>query len=333
MENLKQVVANELLKMERDVVIQILDVIMSNHKNITTDEIKFMMDHVSNEDRDVIFNAAHKFTNPDIVLFMIKEYNIDINKHFLAYELDCELDIFVILLEEGLVLTDEMLKYFMRQQNYMKFFVENYHKYNIDFENLLDIICDSTKSYPMYASYRILLFDTIFKMDTPKFSKKSFENITSLFLRYPFYDKLTFEKLNFLVDIGLDPRENGDYLLCWICRVYNDPKMVDFLVSSCGCNMNMRDSDCLVHSIDNDNHDVSKLLISLGIKITGAVISSCTRKKNYLDLLSDYGLDYEQMLNLYLEYLKKNDFVVRVSTLKIFIDKGVDIISAINKYH
>ncbi|XWV26382.1 putative ankyrin repeat protein L25 [Tupanvirus soda lake] len=112
------------------------------------------------------------------------------------------------------------------------------------------------------------------------------------------------EEIRYMVDSGINPRQNNDEPLVKSCYGYN-VDIVKYFINECGADVNAYDSIGLFNSVDNNTHTITKFLLENGVIVTDKIIYYAIRwfKSESIELFLQYGVDPYRITNILWEYL------------------------------
>jgi len=251
-------------------------------------------------------------------------------------------EILQIFLDNGLIITDEVLKRTFNDVNSIEILIN----YGIGITKLIDYIW--INSIAINKEILDFYFDAITKTSecVPSIS------ITNFLISLSHHEcKLTLDQIKFLVNMGANPRASNDILFLNSCRK-NDLDMINYFLFECGCDVNThyidvsgRRKDALIILLESlqdrtikyleigssvilpnmtENYDTIKKLIDFGIKITDDTILCGLRNPDILSLFLKNGIDPEHIGKLIIDKDLKRNYMY-FSALKSLAKIGVDL--------
>lgn len=329
---------------------------------VTVDNIKSIIEHGADPKyaNDKPLQQAIYFY-PDIALYLINEHQATLNTDCLDFILRCKqkinIRIWKALFDNGLVIPKEKLSYFMAMNDIsmVKLLIDQ----GYELADLFNEYCEylfKNNSQVIYYPNGYLINEIIKNSHLITFDQRILDNITYALEKH-YEDSstgdlvVTLENIQFLVQIGINPRLGNDHLLI-ISASNNDLKCIDYLVNVCGLDVNTSKSQALIIALSLGSWEIVTFLLDSRIKITDEcilyviredfyvqtvspatssadmnaghagqfidpVVSRC--KQNYIDLMIKYGINVEHIAQMYI-----NDRSIDPALIKTFINHGID---------
>lgn len=137
----------------------------------------------------------------------------------------------------------------------------------------------------------------------------------------------------YLVENGADPRYGNDDNLVRICKANPNEKIIeiiDYLIHTCQCDVNSRNSKALAKAILYDDDRVVKYLLENGAIITDRVIESVIYNGHHFKLLLQFGADVNVMLDRAMDNF---EWLYDTTYIEFVVENNIDLNEIVlNKY-
>jgi hypothetical protein len=291
-------------------------------KNQALDMVKYMISlgadpHYKN---DLPFILSCGNNDDCLILYFIKEHNVDVNTINCPSGIYCisttTPKILRILLGNGLILTDTIIKFINHEIENVKLLLEH----GISVKKFLQCCFPDERTGYCGRDIAKLLFRHI-KVSGEKIINEN-NRSEHLLLCIIKYEELSLTELKYIFELDINPRYESDLFFTHCCK-YNNTDTIAYFINEVGVDINCHNFLPLVNALKCNCLDVVRLLLEYGAKIIDKHIDLACTKTKYIKIFMDNGIDISQIAKIFIERLMGDPEMFKIT--KLFVNHGVDL--------